>query len=97
MIRPATFLVAAVFLQCSTVLHAQTEVPNTFEAGQPARASEVNDNFETLESAINQNTGILDQIQGTATLSNEARQRLRSVYNQCAGQNTQPCRAVVLR
>lgn len=34
---------------------AQTQVPNTFQAGQPARAAEVNDNFSTLESAANQN------------------------------------------
>ena len=33
---------------------AQTQVPHTFEAGQPARASEVNENFDTLEQAIQQ-------------------------------------------
>ena len=34
----------------------QTEVPNTFVAGQPARAAEVNGNFGVLVSATNQNT-----------------------------------------
>ena len=35
---------------------AQTQVPNTFQAGQPALAADVNANFSTLESATNQNT-----------------------------------------
>ena len=33
----------------------QTQVPNTFTAGTPARAVEVNDNFDALETAIDQN------------------------------------------
>ena len=35
---------------------AQTEVPNTFQSGTPARASDVNANFDTLESAIDSNS-----------------------------------------
>jgi hypothetical protein len=31
---------------------AQTQVPNTFQAGQPARASEVNENFQVLATAV---------------------------------------------
>ena len=38
----------------SGVASGQTQVPNTFQSGQPARASEVNDNFSTLEQAIQQ-------------------------------------------
>lgn len=37
------------------VAYGQTQVPNTFQAGQPARAADVNNNFSTLESAANQN------------------------------------------
>lgn len=41
---------------------AQTQVPNTFQAGQPARAAEVNENFSTLESAVDQNAAAIQQI-----------------------------------
>lgn len=34
---------------------AQTQVPNTFTSGTPARAAEVNANFDALEAAIAQN------------------------------------------
>jgi hypothetical protein len=40
----------------------QTQVPNTFEAGQPARAADVNANFDALETAIDQNTTTISQI-----------------------------------
>ena len=53
---------------------AQTSVPHDFQAGQPARASEVNENFDALEAAIDQNAGELEQIQGTTGLSREAKQ-----------------------
>jgi hypothetical protein len=36
----------------STVVYGQTEVPNTFVAGQPARAAEVNDNFSAVVQGI---------------------------------------------
>jgi type IV pilus assembly protein PilA len=36
---------------------AQTEVPHTFQTGQPARASEVNENFTALEQGIQQLEG----------------------------------------
>ena len=39
---------------------AQTQVPNTVQAGQPARAAEVNENFSTLESVVNQNASDAD-------------------------------------
>lgn len=53
---------------------AQTDVPNVFEAGQPARAAEVNENFDTLETAIDQNVADIQQIAGLAGLSPEAAQ-----------------------
>ena len=45
----------AFMLIASGIAFGQTQVPNTFQAGQPARAAEVNDNFSTLETAINTN------------------------------------------
>ena len=48
------FTFAAALLVASTAF-GQTQVPNTFQAGQPARADEVNANFSELESAANQN------------------------------------------
>ncbi len=54
----------------STMAIGQTEVPNTFQSGQPARAAEVNDNFTTLESAVNDNsTDIASNT--TAIISND--------------------------
>jgi hypothetical protein len=41
---------------------AQTQVPNNFEAGQPARAAEVNENFDALETAIDQNAVAIQNI-----------------------------------
>lgn len=52
-------LLALVFTSASL---AQTEVPNTFSAGQPARAAEVNANFDVLEQAI-------QQLEGSTNLS----------------------------
>jgi len=55
----------------SGVASSQTQVPNTFQSGQPARAAEVNDNFSTVESAVNQNAS--DIANNTAeTTSNTA-------------------------
>jgi hypothetical protein len=45
-----------------SVSQAQTQVPNTFQSGQPARADEVNANFDALETAIDQNTTAISQI-----------------------------------
>lgn len=42
------------FLAIST--NAQTQVPHDFTAGTPARAAEVNENFDTLETAVDENT-----------------------------------------
>ena len=41
-------------LVLTSVANAQTEVPHTFTAGQPARAAEVNENFSALEQTVQQ-------------------------------------------
>jgi len=46
----------------STMAIGQTEVPNTFQAGQPARAAEVNANFSTLETAVNTNATAISTV-----------------------------------
>jgi len=50
-------------LLSATTATAQTQVPNEFQPGQPARAAEVNENFTTLESAVNQNADDIAQVQ----------------------------------
>jgi hypothetical protein len=54
-------------LMVSGSVFAQTQVPNTFQSGQPARAAEVNDNFSTLESAANQNASEIANNDGRIT------------------------------
>ena len=58
--KALTLCVGTLFI--AGVSNAQTQVPNTFQSGQPARASEVNENFDVLETAINQNTTAIGQI-----------------------------------
>ena len=53
--KRANGFIGVVVLIFSGVAFGQTQVPNTFQSGQPARASEVNDNFSTLETAVNTN------------------------------------------
>jgi hypothetical protein len=55
MIGTRYFASALAFFGIATA-QAQTQVPNVFQSGQPAQAAEVNENFDTLESAIDQNT-----------------------------------------
>ena len=45
-------------LVASMAIAQPVTVPNTFQPGQPARASEVNSNFEALRQAINRGFGI---------------------------------------
>ena len=55
-------LLAAYALLTSGVALAQTQAPNTFQSGQPARADEVNANFDALEQAIDQNASAIQNI-----------------------------------
>ena len=61
-IQEVTGLVGVVALISSGVAIGQTEVPNTFTAGTPARAAEVNENFDALEAAVDQNAAAIQQI-----------------------------------
>lgn len=53
---------ALVSMLVTGLAQAQTQVPNDFQAGTPARATEVNENFDALEAAIDQNTTAISQI-----------------------------------
>ena len=57
--KPITRALGIVALMLSANVFAQTQVPNTFQAGQPALAAEVNDNFSTLETAVNSNAAAI--------------------------------------
>jgi len=62
------FLIA---LLCVTVTNAESELPHVFADGQPAKASEVNENFEALNDRQN-------QVETTAN-SNKARLDARDI------------------
>ena len=51
----------------SAAAHGQTQVPNVFQAGQPASAAEVNANFTELETAANQNAAGIAANSASAT------------------------------
>jgi hypothetical protein len=51
-------IIGLVSLIITGSVFAQTAVPNTFQSGQAALASEVNANFTTLADAVNSNAGI---------------------------------------
>ena len=42
--------------------YAQTQVPNTFSAGEPARASEMNENFSEVEKLVDTNIQDITEI-----------------------------------
>ena len=55
-------LIGIVALLFSGLAMGQTQVPNDFTAGTPARAVEVNANFDALETAIDQNATDIQSI-----------------------------------
>ncbi|MDJ0909622.1 MAG: pilin [Woeseiaceae bacterium] len=61
----------------ASVAFAQTEVPNEFQAGQPARAAEVNENFDVLEQAVQDlelsSSTVAVQVQSAIDLASEPR------------------------
>ena len=56
-------LLVFMFLLCTGMAYSQTQVPNEFQAGEPAKASEVNENFDALETAIDENAADIQSIQ----------------------------------
>ena len=61
-IKATRTIVGTAVALIASAASAQTQVPNTFQSGQPARATEVNENFATLEAAVNQNSGDIAQV-----------------------------------
>lgn len=70
---------AVLGLIASGIAFGQTQVPNTFQSGQPARAAEVNGNFTTLEAASNNNATSISS-NAAAIVSNVA-----AIGNNAAG------------
>lgn len=64
-------IAALAFFLVAASAHAQTAIPFTFTAGAPARASEVNGNFQALLAAINNVDARVARLEGGA-LSNAA-------------------------
>ena len=58
-------------LLISGAVAAQTEVPHTFESGEPARASEVNENFGALAAAINDLADAIRELEGESSPAGE--------------------------
>lgn len=61
-IKDVSSLVGVVALVFSAAAIGQTQVPNDFTAGTPARAAEVNENFDALETAVDQNATDIQNI-----------------------------------
>ena len=61
-IQKANSLIGIVGFLFSGVAIGQTQVPNDFTAGEPARAAEVNANFDALETAVDQNAAAIQLI-----------------------------------
>lgn len=53
-------VVAVIALGATNLAGAQVELPHAFEAGQPARATEVNENFSAIEAAVNEAVSAID-------------------------------------
>src|SRR3954454_13262447 len=60
-------MLAVLLLVCAGNSNAQVTVPFTFSAGSPARASEVNGNFQALVNAINGLTARVAKLEGQIT------------------------------
>lgn len=71
--NPLTFVVcaAAALVAAVSAGAAEVSIPNTFQAGTPAKATEINDNFSALKSAVDANGAadatLAGQVQAHAT------------------------------
>lgn len=62
--RNANWLAVCVLFSCSVTLHAsEVDVPHSFTAGTAAVASEVNENFNSLETAVDDNHQKIEAMQ----------------------------------
>src|SRR5664279_177185 len=63
--------VAAMCLMASAIRAASVAIPHTFSSGAPAKASDVNDNFTAVATAINaaasSNTALSNAVQSLQT------------------------------
>lgn len=62
-------IIALSLLILSASASAQISVPNTFAAGDPARAADVNDNFQALVTEINALSSRVTKLEGQVTSS----------------------------
>ena len=63
-----TYLICAVFaLLGSPVWAGNVTIPNTFVSGTPAKASEVNDNFSAVKTAVDDNDARLTNLESVKT------------------------------
>ena len=67
--KPTRYTGLALLLIGAATAQAQTQVPNTFQSGQPARAADVNANFDTLQTAIDQSVADIQQLQQTVGIT----------------------------
>ena len=65
-------LVVTLCVFLSAAVNAQVTVPNTFTAGTPAKASEVNANFQALVTAVNSLTARVGKLEGQVTAADLA-------------------------
>lgn len=64
-----TSIAALTFVTLSAAASAQVTVPNTFAAGAPARAADVNANFQALVTGINALSSRVSKLEGQITSS----------------------------
>lgn len=61
--------IGMLFFAVTGIVTAATTVPHTFTSGTAAKASEVNDNFAALATAIDALGARVDKLEGTLTMS----------------------------
>ena len=76
-----TQLTAILLVALSATAVAQTQVPNTFQAGQTARAADVNANFDTMETAVDQVSSRVDEVNSRVDSVNSRLTSVEGVVN----------------